>query len=284
MSYPLIASRLYTQPWCILPEVHGSISQQFRSRCGLTPRNDADDPVGSGWRNPWTGQVEYDHPQIQAVGGVALAHISGIIGKHLSQMEMQCGGYDLSCFDDQMRNVANDPSIHTLVIDFNTPGGVAIGVGAAARSIRAVSAAGKKVIGYTSYQCCSAGYWLASACDEFHAEASAYVGSISTFIAAVDSHRAWEIEGFELKLFRTGELKAIGASGKQWTPEEEAFLQQQTENVDRDFKDFVGSRRGLTDAEMNGGFWQAKSAPAGLVDSTAFDSLTALIESVYTSI
>lgn len=284
MSHPLIAAKLYTQPWCILPEVHASICQQFHAHTGRAPRADADDPVGPEWHNPWTGEKGHYHPQVQAVGPVAMLEVRGVIGKHLSNMEMECGGYDIGLLEQQMEKIHNDPSISAVVIYFNTPGGIALGVESAAKSIRRCADSGKKIYGYTDYQCASAGYWLASACDELHAEGSAIVGSISTFCAGIDSSRMFEMEGLQLKLFRTGELKAIGHPGKAWTEAEEAFMQEKADTIDADFKGFVRARRGLPDESMNGGFWYAKHAPAGLVDSTSFDSLSALLETVYQSI
>jgi ClpP class serine protease len=280
MSHPRIASRLYLEPWACLPEVHAGICAQFRGHLSGAPRMAGDDPVGPAWVNPWTGKKEYDHPQVLVEAGIALMRVHGIIGKHLSGMEMQCGGYDIGLMGQQLANIADDPKITHLVIDFDTPGGVALGVETAAHAIRQVSESGKKVIGYTDYQCASAGYWLAAACDEFHAEASAIVGSISTFCAGIDSHRMWEMAGLELKLFRTGEIKAIGHPGKAWTEEEEEFMAEKTRAIDADFKGFVGGRRGLAAEQMNGSYWYAKHAPAGLVDGTEFPSLTHLLQSV----
>lgn len=272
MSHPRIAARLYTEAWCILPDVHSSLCSQFLAH---TKNPSAFFTDGGG---------ESEESDIQIAGPVALVKVEGVIGKHLSEMETECGGYDLATLEKHMATLAADPLIRAVVIYFNTPGGVAIGVESAAKSIRACAEAGKKVIGYTDYQCCSAGYWLASACDEFHAEGSAVIGSISTFMAGIDSHRMWEMMGLELKLFRTGELKAIGMEGKIWTPEEEAFLQEKTDSIDSDFKSFVGARRGLTAEQMNGAYWYAKHAPAGLADSTTFSNLSALLEAVYSSI
>lgn len=280
MSHPLIASKLYLEPWCCMPEVHASICAQFRSHVTGAPRTGAADPVGPEWQNPFTGAKGFYHPQLVINQGMAYLPISGVIGKHLSSLEMECGGFDLGLLAKQMRNVADDPAIRTLVLDFNTPGGVALGVEAAAQAIREVSAAGIRVVGYTDYQCASAGYWLAAACDEFHAEGSAIVGSISTFCAGIDSHRMWEMAGLELKLFRTGDIKAIGHPGKAWTEEEENFMREKTIGIDTDFKSFVGGRRGLSAELMNGAYWYAKHAPAGLVDSTAFPTVQHLLESL----
>jgi ClpP class serine protease len=266
---PLIAGALYCEPWCIRLDVHASMCQQFRDYLqngrDLTA---ADSPVGPRGT-----------PQIQKFGAVALAQVHGIIGKHLDWFESMCGGFDLSYFDEQMANVRDDPTIETLVIDFRTPGGRVTGVENSAKAIREVSESGKKVIGYTSDQCCSAGYWMLCACDEAYAEGSAIVGSISTVCAGVDSSRAWEMDGLELKLFATGSLKAAGMPGKKWTKEEEDFLRERGEAIDKDFKDFVKQRRGLGDELMEGAHWYAKHAPAGLIDGQ-FRTLQDVLEAV----
>ena len=55
-----------------------------------------------------------------------------------------------------------------------------------------------------------AGYWLTTQCDEIFASQSARVGSINTYIAAVDDSRAWEMK---LKLFSDDKYKAMGGDG-----------------------------------------------------------------------
>lgn len=273
MSYPLIASKLFTEAWCIRPEVHSSITQQFRARVhGAAPA--ARIEMGEAPKKK----------SCETYGPVAFIQVTGIIGKHLSELETMCGGYDLAELEHELAEVREDPSIRAVLLYFNTPGGVSIGVESAAAAIRAVSEAGIKVYGFTDYQCCSAGYWLAAACDEFHAEASAVIGSVSTFIAAIDSHRMWEMEGLELKLFRTGELKAIGLDGKPWTAEEESFMQQRADAVDAGFKAFVLSRRGMKPETLNGAYWSAADAPAGFIDSTRFSNCAAILETIYQSI
>jgi ClpP class serine protease len=281
MSYPRIAARLFAEPWCCLPEVHSSLCAQFSAFMERGERMAGDDPVGPSWKSAWTGESGYYHPQVVKSNGMAYLPVTGILGKHLSTLDMQCGGFDVGFLAQQMRNVADDPEIQTLVLNFNTPGGVAIGIGQAAAAIRSVSESGKRVIGYTDYQCASAGYWLASACDEFHAESSAMVGSISTYCAGVDSSKHWEKMGLQLKLARTGTLKAMGHPGKEWTQEEVDYLQARCESIDADFKGFVRERRGIADESMNGGVWYAGKAPAGLVDSVAFSSVQSLIESIF---
>jgi ClpP class serine protease len=279
-SLPLIASSLYLEPWLIRPDIHADLSTRFRDYLA------AGDPVGPEWKNPRTGESGHYHPQVEVMDGCAFLKVEGIVGKKLSTLEILCGGYDIALLQQQLANIRDDAGIEALVIEFDTPGGRAQGVEAAARSIREVSASGTRVIGYTDTCCCSAGYFMAAACDVFLADEDAMVGSISTICAGVDSSRQWEMEGLELKLVATGPLKAVGHPGKRWTEDEMEFLRQRAAVVDDAFKGFVRSRRrsrGMADEAMNGAHWYARAAPAGLVDGLR-PSLNAVIEEVLASL
>jgi ClpP class serine protease len=274
-NLPLIAGALYLEPWCIRGDVHAELSRQFREYLkagGLGDRQAANDPAGPTRGYDRAGKPVFYHEQVEisADGKVAYRLCEGMVGKHISNFEMACfGGLDLAVLEQQLENVRDDPKVQTLVLNFNTPGGRAQGVEQVAMAIREVSEAGKLVIGYTDTLCCSAGYFLAAACDQFFAQEDAIVGSISTICAGVDSSRAWEMEGLELKLVATGELKGLGTPGKQWTEAEMKFLEERAQVVDDVFKGFVRDRRKLDDSAMNGAHWYARKAPAGVIDGHA---------------
>jgi signal peptide peptidase SppA len=269
----------------MLPERYQEMCKGFEAVRSAREGRDqpkADDPGGPHKEDFWSGKKlpEMAHPQIEVLGDIALARVHGVTGKGLSALAMSCGGFDTGLFRQQLKNVAEDPAIKTLVIDFNSPGGMAAGNAQAADSIRAVADSGKRVIGYTSAMCASAAYWMACACDELHAEADSLVGSISTITAGVDSSERWAKEGLVLKLFATGKFKATGMPGKKWTAEEEANIWERINKLDAEFKGFVRARRGLSDEEMQGQWWYAKHAPKRVVDSTDFESLEELLEVV----
>jgi signal peptide peptidase SppA len=263
-----------------VPATLESMVQQFEA---FRVRGAADDGVGPKWRNGWTGEQGYFHPQVEVANGLAVLRVHGILGKHLDTMDMQCGGYDVGLLEQQAKNIRDDESVRDVVIDFRTPGGTVTGIESAAKGLNDLRAAGKRTFAFTSDLMCSAGYWLASACDEIHAEGSAYVGSISTILAGVDSSEMFAKAGLERKVFASGSLKATGMQGKKWTEEEEKYLWERVMAADGDFKGFVRERRGLGDDLMQGAAWQAKHAPKGLVDSVAFGSLDELVEAVYLS-
>lgn len=284
MKYPRIAAQLYSAPWQIFPAKYQEITAAFESARGApgsSPEMAAADPVGPIGYDWNEDKVKLLHPQIETFGPVALASVHGVTGRRLSMLAMQCGGFDTGLFEQQLENIATDPAIRTLVIDFDTPGGLAAGGYETAMAIRAVSDAGKHVIGYASGMCCSAGYFLACACDEFHAHPASMVGSVSTIWAMVDSSKAWAQAGLELKLFATGEFKATGYPGKAMTPAEEANCWSVVKPLDDEFKNFVSARRGLTPDQMQGQWWDAKFAPEGVVDSTSFMKLSQVLEAAF---
>ncbi len=284
MKYPRIAAQLYSAPWQIFPAKFQEITaafEQARKAPDSAPEMAADDPVGPIGEDFWTGRMRLLHPQVEKMGPVALARVYGVTGRRLSNLSMQCGGFDTGLFRQQLENIRDDDSIRTLVIDFDSPGGLAAGNLETANAIREVATAGKRVIGYAGGVCASAAYFLACACDEFHADPASCVGSISTLWSGVDSSKAWEMNGFQLKLFATGKFKATGMFGKAWTPEEEENCWSIVRPLDQEFKGYVSARRGLAPELMEGQWWTAKHAPAGVVDSTSFRDLDAVIEAAF---
>jgi len=282
MKYPRIAARIHQEPWLILPAKFEELSQAFSNAVSQkwTPEAAADSPVGP--RAEFSDG--YAHPQVEVYGGIALARVHGTTGRGLSALAMECGGFDTGLFREQLQHIAEDPAIRALVIDFDTPGGMANGNMAVCQDIRAISAAGKKVYGYVSLMCASAGYFMAAACDEIHAHPDAIVGSISTIYSGIDSSQAFANNGLKLELFATGKYKATGMPGKQWTDEERQMIWDRITPIDQEFKGYVSSRRSLAPAAMEGQWWYAKNAPAGVTDSTDFDSLAQLVQSIYATL
>lgn len=276
-AYPRIASRIYEEPWQIVPGKLQEIAHSFEKARTNPDWMAADDPVGPQWDDG-----ESIHPQIEVLGSVAVARVHGTTGKGLSRLAMQCGGFDTGLFRQQLAHIADDPSIRCLVLDIHSPGGMAAGNAPVAADLQAISASGVRTIAYTSGMMCSAAYWIGCACDEMHADPDAIVGSISTIYAGEDTSAEWAMQGRKLKLFATGRFKATGMDGKEWTQEEEDMIWQRIRAIDAEFKDHVRSRRPLlTDESLEGQWWYAKHAPAGLIDSTRFDTLQTLLETVY---
>jgi len=142
-----------------------------------------------------------------------------------------------------------------------------------------MSAAGKSTIAYVDRMAASNGYFFAAACDRIAAAPSAIVGSISTYAAYLDESRAYEMEGLEVRMFRSGEVKGAGYPGKPWTDAEIADMQRVTEQFSEQFKGYIRTKRGLPDDLMQGQYWPAEFAPAGIID-VLYDDLETLISDI----
>jgi capsid assembly protease len=268
---PHVASALYGFPWSILPQSHQELGLLYRSYISGEIQPLA--PQDLAARGEVSYGISYETNYAQ---GIAVLHLEGVITKRAP--EMMCGPklVDLAKLDALLDEIEADDGIQTVVMDWSSPGGMVIGLEETAERIREL-AAGKRIIAYTDFQCCSAAYYLAAAADEIYAAPSAVIGSIGTYCAGLDDSRAWEMDGMELILAKSGTLKAMGHPGKAWSEEERDWLQEKADSAGAEFRGWVTSRRaGVEESTMQGQWFFAKTAPAGLVDGFYRD-LTALL-------
>ncbi len=278
-SLPRIASELYLKPWHLAASEHKVLSDLFRAylagnlevRIGGEEREEPQDAAIRLGNQTVPVEVDIE-------SGVAVMSVTGPIGKHFGSFEAECLDVaDLADIDQSAVMLHDDAAVRKVVMYFDTPGGSGLGLVETSKKIRMISDSGKEVVAYTDAQCCSAGYWLAAACDRIVAAPSAMVGSIGTYIAALDDTRRWEMDGVGLKMWRDGDLKGMGHPGKEWTAEEEQFLEDLKEAHSTLFKDWIRERRaGISANSMRGQWFVAQSAPAGLIDGMA-DSLPELL-------
>jgi ClpP class serine protease len=133
----------------------------------------------------------------------------------------------------------------------------------------------KKTTAFVDGMCASAGYWLASQCNEVvMGGVTSEVGSIGVITAHVDSTKAQDKAGYKVTVFRTAALKAPGAMGESLNPEQYQAIQRDLADFDGAFHDAVQSGRGMTDEQMKlattGEMWRPAQAIAmGLADRVA---------------
>lgn len=254
---PRISSALYGLPWAILPEFHRELGEIYQSylKGTMQPIPEGLDPKGeAGYGISYVAK----HSE-----GIALINMTGVITKRAP--EMLCGPpiIDLARLDTLLEDIANDDAIETVVLHMDSPGGVMLGLPETAGRIRELSESGKRMIAYTDLQMCSAAYYLAAACDEIYASPTGIIGSIGVYCAGLDSSRAFEFEGLELVLAKSGNLKAMGHPGKAWTDEERQHLQDRVDACGAEFRAHVTDRRTAVEQDsMEGQWFYAREAPA----------------------
>ncbi len=275
MKYPRILAALRSAKWAVTPATLHAITDslgahlrgQLIARAGLIP----DRP------GPATTPEDDDEDEMQ---GVAVIGVHGILGKNLSLMETECGGCDVGSIAEAIEEAIGDPEVKSVVLDFDSPGGVVSGIPELAEKIREASQV-KQIIAFTSGQCCSAAYWLASACDAIYCTKSADLGSIGVYVALCDDSEWWKKEGYKLELIKAGEFKAMGISGQPLAPAERAMIQADVDTIYAMFTADVIAGRGKVETIVMQGqtFMGEKAVAANLADEIVSD-LDALVVQV----
>ena len=108
--------------------------------------------------------------------GVAIIPVKGIITARFDLFTLLMGGTSLDVLARDIQTALDDKSIHSILLDIDSPGGVAVGPSEMAAIIRHACER-KKVWAYVGRNCCSAAYWLASATKRIVAQRTALLGS-----------------------------------------------------------------------------------------------------------
>lgn len=269
-SYPLIAAKVTREIWSITPGVFDAICAALNSRGEASP-----------FQSPLPPQLpEDDSNDGYAVGSTAVIPVFGILGKHLSQMEMLCGGASYDLISAQLKAAAENPEVARIVMPFNSPGGMCQGMDECADLISKITAI-KPVIAFTDGDCCSAALRLASACTAFYATPSADVGSVGCYCLYLDESAALEKAGVKVNAISSGEFKMAGASFKPMSEPERAMLQARVDSIGESFRAALTSRRAIAAEDLQGQVFSglvatSKGFTDGLVSD--FDECVEMVE------
>lgn len=242
-------------PWAIRPEwlrTLGDIAQ----RRGVDPKALAAD-LGRPLEKTYTVTVR---------DGVATIPIIGPIFPRANMFELMSGATSLQLVAADFAKALDDPGITAVILDIDSPGGVAFGPGEFAGMVRA---AAKPVVAYVGGMGCSAAYWIASAADEVVVNASALVGSIGVVVAAEVQEKA-DRDGY-----RQFDIVSSNAPDKRpdlSTEEGVAKVRATLDDLESEFIGDVAAFRGVTRetviARFGGGdvVVGARAVAAGMAD------------------
>ena len=170
-----ILKTITSEPWCITPSALQTILEIANRETELEA---VEARLGRPLDNTRT---------VSTRGNVAIIPVTGAIVRYANVFTSISGGTALSILAQDYTQAVEDPSIDTIVLNIDSQGGQANGISEFADMIRA---SGKKTIAYVGNQSASAGYWIASACDEIVANKTAMVGSIGVVYALTDTSEA----------------------------------------------------------------------------------------------
>lgn len=201
--------------------------------------------------------------------GIAVLRVSGPLEHHDSWI---WSSYDCitACVEAALRCEA----VRAVVLRFDSPGGVVAGVREAARAMRRMRREHEKpLVAYVDEVCCSAAYWLASACDEIWSPETGQSGSIGVVLGVVDTSEHMKKEGVAIRYLTSGARKADLAPGASITEAALAEAQRKIDYLAGLFFSDVAKARGKKPAEIQalqaGVFHGLQAAELGLVDAVA---------------
>lgn len=158
------------EPWAILPDALETMIS-IAERTNLTPDAVAE-KLGRPLDNTWSVTVR---------DGVAIVPIRGPIFRYANLFTMISGGTSTGILARDLRAAADDPTIKSILLQIDSPGGQATSIAETANIIRSISES-KNVTAYVDGTGASAAYWLASAASEIVVSETALVGSIGTVL------------------------------------------------------------------------------------------------------
>ena len=179
------------------------------------------------------------------VNGVAIIPVNGVLRDSVDYMVRWGEACSYQLLDRDFQSALSNDLIKSIVFFFDTPGGSALGCKRMADTVFA--ARGKKpIVAYVQGQCCSAGYYIAAACDRIEATADSVIGSIGTIMPHMEMSGWLDEMGLGVTVITNTDSpkKAHGNQYEKLTPEAKATLQAFIDSFGKSFIGDVARYRG----------------------------------------
>lgn len=176
-------------------------------------------------------------------GGVAVISIIGTLVNRGGWIGAHSGMVSYEGIAAQLREAADDPAVHSVILDIDTGGGEAGGITSVAAQIRALASA-KRVVAVVNDTAASGGYWLASAADEIVVSETSMVGSIGVVVLHVNRSGEMEQKGWKPTFIHAGAHKVDGHSLGPLTDSVRADVQAAIDRLYDGFVTGVAAGRG----------------------------------------
>jgi len=267
MKYQHILSYVYSTPWAMLPaKMHELISVlEYRATGHQFTAEEIRARIGDGGGTPAASKQ----------GNVVLIPVHGVIAHHMNSMAESSGGTSCERIGAMIDLVAADPNIPTILYSFDTPGGTVTGVQELADKMFALRGR-KKQIAMIDGMAASAGYWLASQCDEIVCLPTGQAGSIGVLWPPhLNISGSLEKAGDEVTMISAGKYKTEWNPYERPSEEAKAEKKAQADVFYQMFLKHVARGRDVTPGAVENGYGQgrmlfAKAAKAAnLIDRIA---------------
>ncbi len=268
------AAGTHTAPWAMLQ----GVLAEFVSRC----RAEIARPDISARSASAPPGRRAQGPAYQVVGDIAVLPIVGILMQNPGFIEVLFGAYPTDRIDDDLRAAAADPSVKSIVLNIDSPGGSVSGIQEVAHRVRALNEK-KRVVALATGTMASAAYWIGAAADSVFVSSDLVgVGSIGVLATHLDVSERDRAMGVKVTEIFAGKYKVHGSKHVPLSDDARATIQGHVDYLYSVFVDDVASFRGVSadtvlkrmaDGRM---FYGAQAIDAGLADGRA--SLDSLVD------
>lgn len=216
------------------------------------------------------------------VNGVAVIPIEGVIAKKMNLMMQVSGGVSSELIKNDFRAALNDPSVSSIILHIDSPGGTVDGTAELADMIYQARGI-KPIIAFTDGMMASAAYWIGAAADSIYISSdTSVVGSIGVVTSHVDVSKSEEMMGIKTSEISAGKFKRIASEYAPLSDAGRATIQERVDYLYSVFVNHVAQFRGVSVDQVlsnmaDGRIFTGKQAvTAGLVDGVS--TLAGLIE------
>jgi signal peptide peptidase SppA len=249
MRYEHVMKAVFGSPWAIREEYLTLIADivLFRAAGGRMDAEEIEQRIAGARRQP-----SPDGPP-----GVAVIPLQGVIIPKAGGMSEMSGGTSVERFRAAFRSAVASPSVSSIVLDVDSPGGMVDGVPEMAAEIRAARAV-KPIVAFANTEANSAAYWLASQAGEIVVSRSSRIGSIGVLTAHEDKSKMGEMKGLHTTLISAGRFKTEGNPFEPLSDEARVHLQGLVDDYYGMFVSDVAKGRGVSVSDVRGGFGQGR--------------------------
>lgn len=259
-KYARILMSVAATPWAMQPEKLAAMMQilRFAAIGGKLTAEEIEHRLDAARIHPNTDKAIANRP-----GNIALLPLRGVISNRASMIEDVSPGAGTSVekFTQAFRSAMANDQIKAIIIDVDSPGGNVQGVPELADEI--YNARGSKpVVAQVNALCASAGYWIASACDEIVVTPSGEVGSIGVYTIHEDISQYLTQLGVKETMVSAGKYKTEGNPFEPLSDEARVALQASVDDFYGMFVDAVAKHRGATSSDVRNGYGQGRMVRA----------------------
>lgn len=238
-----IAERVYNRPLLFAPEKVQIILDFLGSRIGALDPN-----LGIDMTTPEANRISTmmrpeNMPLAQIKNGVGHIPVIGSLVNRGAWIGARSGMTSYEGLEAQLRDMAANRDVHTILLDIDSPGGEATGMFSLATAIREVRSE-KPVIALVNDVAASAAYGIASAASQIVVSPTSLVGSIGVIMVHTDQSAKLEKDGVKPTLIFAGQHKADGNPYSPLTENARANLQSMVFSFYDQFTEAVGMGRG----------------------------------------